>query len=276
MIFVYSRWVSFCKKLAEKGMYSLPANQIVSSNKHYIVLKHDVETNVSHAYKMALIEHKYKHCGSYYIQAYLMKDKKNIHLLTKMKNMGHEISYHYDVMDSNKGDIDKAIIEFENNKELFHSKGFTLHTVCQHGNPVIDRIGYSSNRDFFRNKKVRLLYPEITDIMVNFHESIPTKYVYYSDAGIKFNQIYDPINNDIIKSNDKNISYKNLNSLLNHLPTDKGAIISTHPHRWSSSVILYVLRITIFNLMKFLAKFMIKIPFFKKIINKYYYLSKKI
>jgi len=65
--------------------------------------------------------------------------------------MGHEISYHYDVLDSSHGDMEKAIDEFENNKQRFEELGFALKTVCQHGNPVVERVGYTSR--FFSHQK---------------------------------------------------------------------------------------------------------------------------
>ena len=42
-----------------------------------------------------------------------------------MQGMGHEISYHYDVMDSCKGDLDKAVVEYAENVALFEAKRFS-------------------------------------------------------------------------------------------------------------------------------------------------------
>lgn len=58
-----------------------------------------------------------------------MNDPKNVELLSEMQANGHEISYHYDVMDSNKGDIDKAMEEFEQNAETFRHNGFDEGSV---------------------------------------------------------------------------------------------------------------------------------------------------
>lgn len=276
MIFTYKKWKSFCQTLQEKGIISIPACEVSSNTDNYIVLKHDVETDVSRAYEIAKTESSCGHRGSYYIQVYLLEDKKNIELLKKMQQMGHEISYHYDVMDSCKGNIDAAIDEFEKNRRLFESNGFPIITVCQHGNPIIERKGYNSNRDFFRNNRVRKIYPNIADIMVNFKEKNSTDYFYFSDAGHMFKLIYDPLNNDIINSDDKNIPYADLEALLNGLSPSGGNIISIHPHRWTSSALLYIGKNSIFKTLKTTAKFLIKIPLFKKLMSKYYYLAKKI
>lgn len=276
MIFVYKKWDAFCKALNDNGIHSISACDVTDKTDNYVVLKHDVETDVEKAYSMAEIEAKYGHRGSYYVQAYLMVSDKNIELLSKMQHLGHEISYHYDVLDSNHGDIEKAIIEFDNNKAIFEDNGFIIKTVCQHGNPVIERVGYSSNRDFFRSKTVQEKYPEISDIMVDFKSKVNTDYVYYSDAGRKFKMIFDPINNDIVNSDDKNIPYENLEVLLKAISKDGKCIISTHPHRWTNSAVLYCIKVFAFKIIKCTAKLLVKIPFIKKIMSRYYYLARKI
>lgn len=274
MIFVYSKWDSFCKLLSDKGICSIPAREVTNQMNSFLVLKHDIENSVPKAYKLAEIEHKYGHRGSYYAHAYLLDNPQNVELLLKMQKMGHEISYHYDVMDSSHGDIEKALEEFKTNKTRFESMGFKLDTVCQHGNPVVERIGYTSNRDFFRNEKTKRLYPDIADIMVDFPDKYGVDYTYYSDAGRKFKLIFDPINNDIVNSDDKNIPYESLDLLLSALSNK--AIISTHPHRWTASASSYIVKEKLFILIKGTAKLMMKVPIFKKIMSRYYYLAKKI
>ena len=279
MIFVYRKWDEFCKKLLTLDIKSITATQYLNtqSKDRKFVLKHDVETNPERALEMARIENKYGHRGSYYVQAYLLNNEKNIHILKDIQELGHEVTYHHDVMDSNKGDLQKAIDEFKKNVSLFEENGFRVNTVCQHGNPIVERVGYTSNRDFFRSSDVRTLFPHITDIMVDFPEKSDSEYDYYSDAGRRFNLIFDPINNDIIKSDDKNIAYANLNELFNTLKNSGcDFIISTHPHRWMKSSIKYIFKDVTFRVVKFTAKFLMKIPVFKKIMSKYYYLAKKI
>jgi hypothetical protein len=274
MIFVYKAWDEFCRQLKEKGIVSIPACDVEEESGAFLVLKHDIENTVLKAFKLAEIEHKYGHRGSYYAHAYLLDDPQNMELLLKMQEMGHEISYHYDVMDSNHGDMERAIQEFDKNIKRFESLGFQIKTVCQHGNPVVERVGYTSNRDFFRNQSVQEQYGEIADIMVDYKQKYSVDYTYYSDAGRKFNMIYDPINNDIINSDDKNITYEDLNQLISAL--SGRAIVSTHPHRWTDSAATYLVKEKIFFVIKLSAKLAMKVPVLKKVMSRYYYLAKKI
>lgn len=276
MVFNYKKWDEFCRKLHGIGLISIPACEVTEQLKHYIVLKHDVETNVSRAVVLAEIEYKYGHRGSYYVQANLMKEQKNIKLLKQIQQMGHEISYHYDVMDSNKGNLNNAISEFEENRQVFELNGFRIRTVCQHGNPVVERNGYTSNRDFFRSLKVQGLYHDIADIMVDYKEKYHTDYEYYSDAGRKFRAIYDPINNDRIYSDDKNIEYEDLNQVFAKINKGGNVILSTHPHRWCKSAMEYIVKNGTFQVVKATAKILLHIPGMKKLMGRYYYLAKRI
>jgi len=274
MVFVFNRWERFCSELQKRNIMSISASEVSKENDSFLVLKHDVESNPIKAFKLAQIENKFGHHGSYYVQAYLLDDEKNVDLLKKMQKMGHEISYHYDVMDSNNGDIESAYAEFEANRKRFESFGFTIKTVCQHGNPVVIRDGYTSNRDFFRSTYVQEKYPNIADIMVDYKDKYNTDYTYFSDAGYGFKLIFDPINNDVIPSDDKNIKYDNLDEVLKVLPNK--AIISTHPHRWGNSVVRCIIIKYVFKIIKIVAKIIRKIPIINRLMSKYYYLAKKI
>jgi len=279
MDFIYKEWDFFCKTLTQNNILSITARDVLKGNyrEKYLVLKHDVETNVKRAYEIACIEKKYGHMSSYYIQGYLLLDDKNIAYLNEIKNMGHEVSYHHDVMDGAKGIIEEAVTLFDENLKLFQKNGFEIETVCQHGNPLIERVGYTSNRDFMRNHKMQQRYPEITDIMVDFMDKANTEYDYYSDAGRCFSLIYDPLYNDVINSDDKNIKFDDLMTLLESILQDeKNKIISIHPHRWTKFRIEQVIKGIIFKGAKFSAKILIRYPVFKKIVNKYYYIAKKL
>jgi len=278
MIFVYKQWDDFCRKLKDNGFVSVSAATIlkIKPDKPFLVLKHDVETNPSKALRLAQIENNYLHKGSYYVQVYLLHSSKNIDILKQIQELGHEVSYHHDVMDSNKGDIYKAAEEFQRNIELFENNGFLVQTVCQHGNPIIERDGYSSNRDFFRNAKVTKMYEHISEIMVNFKSKIYEDYKYISDVGYGWKIIFDPENNDVVNSEEKDIALENLDKVLDVIKNRKSVIVSTHPHRWHSNVVSAQAKEIVFKSVKYSTKCMLKIPFMKKMMGRFYYLAKKI
>ncbi len=276
-MFIYKNWERFCKELDKNDIHSVTADYALKNGeKHFLILKHDVETNPVKALDLAKIESKYGHCGVYYVQAYLLNSKENIEILQKIKELGHEVSYHHDVMDSNAGDLEKALEEFEENKDIFEKNGFRLNTVCQHGNPVVQRNGYTSNRDFFRSDIATEKFPEIAEIMVNYRVKTNVDFKYISDAGYGWKVIYDPENNDIVDSADKDIRLEHLDAVLDFILNQKAVIVSTHPHRWNTGAFGAVIKNIIFKTIRFVAKILRKIPFINKIMGKFYFLAKKI
>ncbi len=275
-MFVYRKWDWFCRKLANNNKLSVTAADVIKNKpSSFLILKHDVETNPKKALTLAKIESKYGHRGSYYVQAYILEKKKYIEYLTKIQELGHEVSYHQDVMDQCKGDMVLAEKVFCKCYDLFKRNGFLIQTVCQHGNAVMERKGYNGNRDFFRNKNISKKYCNITEIMVNFRQRCgDSKYLYVSDAGYSWNIIAKPEENDIRKDL-KNTPLESIGSIID-LAKDNSVIVSTHPHRWHAFAIGAWGRQILFTVIKKIAKILFKIPFLRKLMLKHYQLAKKI
>ncbi len=275
-MFVYKDWDKFCRTLSESGIKSITAvEELHKKDKQFLILKHDVEDVPRKALSLAKIEAKYGHRGVYYAQAYLMKEK-NISIFEQIKKLGHEVSYHHDVMDATEGHIEKALQIFEENKKIFEQYGFKISTVCQHGNPIAKRIGYHSNRDFFRNDYIKTQLPDISEIMVDFKKRIGTDYKYISDAGYSWKMIFDPETNDIDDSSDRDMTIGNLENLVDFVRKNTAVIVSTHPHRWCKSNISAKIKNCVFLLVRRTARILYKIPGIKNILEKFYFLAKKI
>ena len=148
--------------------------------------------------------------------------------------------------------------------------------MCQHGNPIVERNGYNSNRDFFRDLGIRNYFEDITEIMVSFRDKTKTDYKYISDAGYGWKVIYDPENNDIIDSSSKDIALYDLEGVLKYIQSNENIILSTHPHRWNGSLFMAKAKNVLFVIIKRIAKMLFRIPLFKKVMSRYYYLAKKI
>jgi len=278
-MFIYKKWEKFCSELNGLGIGSytaLEALSISSENRNIVIIKHDVETSVQKALTIAQIEHKFNIKTTYYVQSYLLNSSNNVTMLKEIKDLGHEVTYHYDVLDSNKGDWKLAISEFNSTLLKFTENGFEVKTVCPHGNPVMEREGWNSNKDFFRSKEVRGIFPGISDIVIN-PEKFGTKNMsYVSDAGYGWKIIADISNNDK-KSLVKDEKIENLDELIKLISkNEKSFIISAHPHRWRKyGIVVNFIKISFF-LLRFIVKNLTKIPFFNKFISKFYYLAKKI
>ncbi|MBN1855451.1 MAG: hypothetical protein JW846_00685 [Dehalococcoidia bacterium] len=100
---------------------------------HTTVLRHDVDRNVKRAFAMAQLEHSMGVHSTYYFRT--TKQVFRPELLREVAAMGHEVGYHYEVLDRAHGNHEEAIHIFE--KELAEFKGITdVRTIAMHGNPL--------------------------------------------------------------------------------------------------------------------------------------------
>jgi hypothetical protein len=117
-----------------------------------IILRHDVDRAVNRNLEMAKLENRYGIKSTYYFRHTEETFKPDI--ILQMAEMGHEIGFHYEVMDKAKGDPEKAIEIFK--KELEDLRKVTenvteINTVCMHGNPLKPW----SNRDLWQKYDFR-------------------------------------------------------------------------------------------------------------------------
>lgn len=277
-MFYYKNWDRFCSWIESSNLQSCTAEDSLEINSitPFIVLKHDVEGNVPKALKLAQIEHSHGIKGSYYVQAFLLESDENIKILQQIKDLGHEVSYHYDVLDACNGDFIKAESEFDRILNLFHHNGFTFRTVCQHGNPVKKRIGYNSNRDFFRNHEIKSRHSNLVDMVVDYSKYTKQPYMYISDAGYMWKHITEPESNDI-NHNAANIEIGSFDKLKKYITENHTSIIlSTHPHRWENTSLKINSRILIFKIIRKVARTLQKNPLMESIMNRFYFIAKKI
>ena len=116
-MFVLDLWDRLCNEISKNNI--IRADEILSqnSNSKWISIKHDVETNVYKALQLAKIEHKHNIKATYYVQADLLDN--NFKLLQEIQLLGHEVTYHYDVLDANNGSFINAMKDFKNNLSKF-------------------------------------------------------------------------------------------------------------------------------------------------------------
>jgi hypothetical protein len=273
MNFVHRDWKIFClNTLSNFNCIRIDEIPKQLPNEPWVAIKHDVETNVKKAFEIAQIESACNIRATYFVQSYLLED--NYELLRKVADLGHEVSYHYDVLDANKGNMPRAIAEFTDTVARFEGLGFTINSVCPHGNPLIMRDGWTSNKDFFRNNEVVGLFPNIFDMVVQSSDVIKSKFLYISDAGYSWKVIGNIDSNDISNAGDIEITtYRDFVAMLESC---NNVIVSSHPHRWCKNNASATLQLSKFKVVRFLAKQLAKNSLLKKFMSKFYFLAKKI
>lgn len=137
-----------------------------------VVLRHDVDKLPQNSLQFARIQASIGIKGSYYFR--IIPKSFNEKIILEIASMGHEIGYHYENMDSCKGDIDKAFTEFRNNLEVFR-KLAPISTICMHGSP---RSPYD-NRDIWNKYN----YHDLGITGEPYFDIDFNKVAYYTDTG---------------------------------------------------------------------------------------------
>lgn len=266
------RWREICRVLKDSNKYVFETCSIYNNRLNEqttIYIKHDVECNPTNALKTAQIEHDLGISATYYVQVDLLNHYS--HIIREIASLGHEIGYHYDVLDECGGNYDKANKQFKIALDNFQKIGINISTVCPHGNPVLRRSDWHSNKDFFRRSSISEQYPQITDIVVDPNKAFGKSMTYISDTGYFWKIITDISNNDRVSTADQPIS---LPDDLSQLESDS-VVISSHPHRWVENEIhAYFLKHR-FLLMKLLFSYLKKNKFMLTLLRPFYHLARR-
>lgn len=143
----------------------------------FIVLRHDVDRRPENALKMAGIEGAFGIRSTYYFR--LTKQVFRPDIIRQIAASGHEIGYHYEVMDRAKGDPGRAERTFA--AELGQLRSLAdIRTACMHGNPLT----HWDNRDFWKTH-TPAQYGLLAEAYLSFDD--PTLY-YATDTGRGWNR----------------------------------------------------------------------------------------
>ncbi|MDI3540059.1 MAG: hypothetical protein PWQ52_1182 [Methanolobus sp.] len=117
-------------------------DHLVAPVERSVILRHDVDREVGRNLAMARLEHSMGIRSTYYFRH--VKDVFIPDAIREVAAMGHEVGFHYEVMDKAKGDKQKALSIFR--EELEDLRRYAeVTTACMHGNPLASW----SNRDLW-------------------------------------------------------------------------------------------------------------------------------
>jgi len=207
-----------CKALKVHNVVTVEQYISKGTNNPIIILRHDVDREHMNALAMAELEHSYGINSTYYFRY-----PPNSKIIYAINKLGHEIGYHYEVLDKAKGDYEKALNIFEQELADFR-KYSSVKTICMHGNPLTNWDG----RDLWKYhdyKKFDLLgeaYLSCTDIPI-----------YLTDTGRNWkgqNNVKDKFGTE-----NRNPGLKKTAELIDYLNKNlqESLYINCHPERWS-------------------------------------------
>lgn len=133
--FTFTSFIELLNSFIAKGYSVKGVDDFISSkqSERTLILRHDIDRYPNNALKMAKLEYKMGVRASYYFRIIPSVYKEDI--IKKVRDLGHEVAYHYEDLSLVKGDYQKAIKHFENGLSMIR-KFAPAKTICMHGSPL--------------------------------------------------------------------------------------------------------------------------------------------
>lgn len=241
-----------------KDRYSFQSfeNFINSPKEMSIVLRHDVDKLPQNSLLFAKLQNNMNIIGTYYFR--IVPQSFHEKIIKDIYNLGHEIGYHYETMDTCKGDIDKAYDLFCDNLETFR-KFAPISTICMHGSPM----SKFDNRDIWKKydyKNLGITAEPYIDLDFN-------KTFYLTDTGRRWDGDKVSIRDKSISSNPVNnieflkYSFNSTSEIINAISENnfpQHVMFTFHPQRWTDSNINWIKELIIQNAKNQIKKIIVK------------------
>ena len=227
----YGTYLNLVKK---SGLKIITFNELLSFSvfpDNFLIIRHDVDRKPKNALSMANLESEMGIKSTYYFRS-----KSHVfhpEIILSIRELGHEIGYHYECLSDSGGDIQKALVNFEKNLQKFRSI-CDIKTISMHGSP----LSSYNNLDMWSSdnihKMIRDRFELIGEISLDIDYS---SIAYINDTGRNWsttnNNVRDYVNSNIslnIDSSDELIKYLS-NSLHNKI------VFQIHPERWCNNTL---------------------------------------
>lgn len=132
--YTFNVFIDLLKKF-KKSNYAITTygNYLYKKSEKTLVLRHDVDRWPNNALKMAQLEANIGVKATYYFRTIPSVFKPEI--IKAIRDLGHEIGYHYEDLVLCNGNYDKVYDSFKRNLEKLR-KYYPVTTICMHGSPL--------------------------------------------------------------------------------------------------------------------------------------------
>lgn len=225
--FTIKKYTELCNAINENYTTVTVAEYILDHPKNLAILRHDVDVCPKKAFRMATLENELGIRSTYYFRVIPKIFKPEV--IKKIHKLGHEVGYHYEVLDKANGNFEKAIELFEKELKSFREI-CDIKTICMHGNPLTSW----NNRDLWQKYNFKE-YGIIGEVYLSIDYD---EVMYFTDTGRGWSGKYSlkdfvGVNNPYLKGIN---STSDLIGLI-HENKVKSMCLLTHPKRWNDSYI---------------------------------------
>ncbi|MGA2913397.1 MAG: hypothetical protein ABSE07_07750 [Methanoregula sp.] len=225
--FTLDKYQELCQVILEKyKVYTVFGYLSKKPEGNIAVIRHDVDRKIINSFHMAKWEHDMGIHASYYFR-YPSTFKPDI--INKIRDLGHEIGYHYEVLSKTKGDYERAITLFQSELAEFR-KICPIDTICMHGSP----LSKYDNRDLWNIYDYHS-FGILGETFLSFEQK-NEDLLYLTDTGRTWSgkdSLRDVMRN--VSGKDNPLCLNTTNDLIAWLRQESGKklYLTVHPERWS-------------------------------------------
>lgn len=190
-----------------------------------IVLRHDVDARKYRSLEFAKIQHRFGIQGSYYFR--MVPQSFDREVISEIAQLGHEIGYHYEDMDTARGDASKAITQFQSHLATLREL-YPVTTICMHGSP----LSRHDNRALWRSYD----YRDYGVIGEPYYDVDFDKVLYLTDTGRSWAGGRFSVRDKVNQSSQ--LSFRSTAEIIACVQAGqfpRQALLTFHPQRWSDS-----------------------------------------
>lgn len=219
-----------------------------------IILRHDVDRLAANSLAIAKIEMEFEIKGSFYFR--IGKESNQPDIIRQIRNMGHEIGYHYEDLTLSKGNFEEAYQLFLGHLNYFR-QFYPVRTICMHGSPLSkwDSRNIWKEYDY---KTIGLIGEPYFDI--NFSQVL-----YLTDTGRRWDGSNVSIRDKELKNGSDFLSgqysFHSTGEIIRALQVKRlpdQLMMTFHPQRWSDNIFDWTQEYILQNLKNQLKRALIK------------------
>lgn len=214
-----------------------------------MILRHDVDRLPGNSLDTARIQYQLGVKGSYYFR--IVPESYQPLFIEKIRDLGHEIGYHYEDMALCHGDTQKAIRAFEKNLEKF-KQFYPVKTICMHGSP----LSKWDNRLIWEQYN----YRDYGILAEPYFDVDFSKVLYITDTGRQWNNSTSSVR-DKVKSPYK-FNFSSTFDLIEAFQKERlpdHIMQNIHPQRWNDGILGWSQELVVQNMKNQVKKIIVKI-----------------
>lgn len=204
---------------------------IVNPQNKSVVLRHDSDIWPINDLRMAIIENSLEIASTYYFR---IPNTYNVAIIEKIRDLGHEIGYHYEDLATYNGNFSHAINAFNINLKQMREL-YDVKTVSMHGRP----LSKWDSRELWQKYKLSdfgIVAEPYLDIDYN-------KVLYLTENGNRWDGEKANIRDKVKSSLSTKITttFNLMNCFQNNELPDQ-IVLNVHPARWNNNLFIWVYR----------------------------------